>query len=113
MRQAGEYIRQLRREYGWTQQQLAAAVGVDVRSVGRWERGENRPPADHLARMMALLRGSLDHVSGLLSDDPVETDAQVYELTDEERRLIEALSPLQRQALIQVAQAMLRNERSL
>jgi len=39
----GHRIRRARERKRWTQGELAAALGVGVRSVGRWERGEAVP----------------------------------------------------------------------
>ena len=38
-----EALAALRQATGWTQQNLAAAVGVYPNTVSRWERGENTP----------------------------------------------------------------------
>src|SRR5262249_5524514 len=40
----GREFRFLRHEINLTQQNLAAILGVDVQSVGRWERGESEIP---------------------------------------------------------------------
>ncbi len=39
----GQQIRQRRLQLGLTQAQLAAKVGVDVKTVSRWENGKMRP----------------------------------------------------------------------
>lgn len=39
----GAEIRAAREARGWTQEQLAAQVGVGQRTVGNWERGETIP----------------------------------------------------------------------
>lgn len=36
-------IRQLREAQGWTQEDLAAKVGVHTNTVARWERGKVQP----------------------------------------------------------------------
>jgi DNA-binding XRE family transcriptional regulator len=40
----GQRIRELRRARGWTQRQVASALGVNVRTVIRHERGRTRRP---------------------------------------------------------------------
>ena len=54
-RELGTRIKRARERHGWSQQQLADAVGKGVRSVGRWERGETVPKS-------AI--GALEHVLG-------------------------------------------------
>jgi putative transcriptional regulator len=52
----GREFRFLRHEINMTQQNLAAVLGVDVQSVGRWERGESKGgiprPAQGLIRLL-------------------------------------------------------------
>lgn len=54
-------IRFLRTELGLTQAQLAALVGRDAQTVGRWERGEN--PLDQTAEMV-IRKHALEHAEG-------------------------------------------------
>lgn len=35
----GDRVRMVRIEWGWSQQRLAEAIGVDQRTISRWERG--------------------------------------------------------------------------
>ncbi len=37
-------VRLVRVRRDWTQMQLALALGVTVRTIGRWERGDTEPP---------------------------------------------------------------------
>lgn len=52
----GREFRFLRHEINMTQQNLAAVLGVDVQSIGRWERGESKAgvprPAQGLIRLL-------------------------------------------------------------
>lgn len=50
----GQRIRRARERKGWTQQQLAVAVGVGARTVGGWERGET-VPLNRMARLEDVL----------------------------------------------------------
>lgn len=54
-------LRFVRTELGLTQAELAAVVGKDAQTVGRWERGETpiEPAAETVVRVLAL-----QHVSG-------------------------------------------------
>lgn len=49
----GDGLRQARERRGWTQEQLATAVGVTQRSIGNWERGE--VPSSKEARLREVL----------------------------------------------------------
>lgn len=44
-------IKRVRRELGWTQAELADALGVAANTVARWERGELAPRAPDLVRL--------------------------------------------------------------
>ncbi len=44
----GERIRRARRAKGWTQQQLAAAIGSGVRAIPDWESGKYAPRWDYM-----------------------------------------------------------------
>ena len=47
----GNFIKNLRREKGLTQEQLAERFGVARRTVSRWETGSNMPDLDILMEM--------------------------------------------------------------
>ena len=55
MTMTGNELLAVRRRLGWTQAQLAEAVGVAPNTVARWERGElsMREPAVRLVRLLA------------------------------------------------------------
>lgn len=48
---AGAAIVQFRRSRGMSQERLAAALGVDAGTLGRWERGVSRPEGSVLGRV--------------------------------------------------------------
>lgn len=54
--QLGRELRERRRRAGLSQTQVAAAVGVSVLDVGRWERGEAFPPPEVLERIGSEVR---------------------------------------------------------
>ena len=49
--QIGAFLRELRREKGLTQEQLAEVLGVSGRTVSRWETGTNMPDLDLLLQI--------------------------------------------------------------
>ncbi len=50
-RKIGEFLKQLRKEKGLTQEQLAEHFYVSSRSVSRWETGSNMPDIDMLIEL--------------------------------------------------------------
>lgn len=55
----GDEIRRARERAGMTQEQLGAAVGVSLRTVGNWERGAH-VPRNRAAVVEDVLRGHVD-----------------------------------------------------
>ena len=47
----GEFLKELRKEKGLTQEQLAEQFNVSRKSVSRWETGNNMPDLDTLIEM--------------------------------------------------------------
>lgn len=55
----GKNIQRLRRDRGWTQEDLAAHAEIDRRHVGRIESGQANVTIDVLERLMTALRSDL------------------------------------------------------
>lgn len=51
-------IKQLRRELGLTQEQLAHKLGVTVKTVNRWEMGRAKPSPLALRQLTQLAQGT-------------------------------------------------------
>jgi transcriptional regulator with XRE-family HTH domain len=60
-----------REAMGFTQEALAYELGADLRTVGRWERGEATPRPDRREDLAKLLRVSLGELDALLRLSPV------------------------------------------
>lgn len=73
---AGLYLRALRERQGMIQEDVVERLGVSVKQVGRWERGEQRPGGSTLRRLVDLLHASWEHVA-ILSDDTDGVDSVV------------------------------------
>ncbi|MEV5710539.1 helix-turn-helix domain-containing protein [Actinoallomurus sp. NPDC052274] len=58
-----------RRTCGFTQESLAAALGVDRSTVARWERGQCDPQLYHRSKLCELLQVSLEELDELLTID--------------------------------------------
>src|SRR5436190_21051377 len=60
----GEVMRRLRQEAGLSQAGLAAAAGVHLRQIHRYESGEQQPALDVAQRLAAALAVTLDELAG-------------------------------------------------
>jgi transcriptional regulator with XRE-family HTH domain len=58
----GERIRQLRKEAGWSQAELAERISADPGRVSRYEAGRITPSAEALVRLAETLNVSIDHL---------------------------------------------------
>lgn len=64
-------LRDIRKKKGFTQQELAAAVGATKRQIGAWERGENDLPMDYAVAIADVLGCSVDAIAGRKSETPI------------------------------------------
>jgi transcriptional regulator with XRE-family HTH domain len=64
----GEVLRRLRQDAGLSQAGLAAAAGIHLRQINRYESGEQQPALDVGMRLAAALGVSLDELAGGSSD---------------------------------------------
>lgn len=78
----GRQIRAARERAGLTQGQLGELVGVGLRTVGNWERGET-VPRNRMARIQQVLSKHLDTPGA----DPLESASDVALLAELARRL--------------------------
>lgn len=75
-------IKQLRKQKGLTQKEMAEAVGVGVSTVAMWESGKRIPSFKLLNDLSDLFDKSIDYILGTSDDDrsPKLNDAQVEQL---------------------------------
>ena len=65
----GEKLSKLRKEYNYTQEQLADILGVSRQSISKWESDIAYPETDKLVKMGKLFECSMDY---LLKEDVIE-----------------------------------------
>ncbi len=65
----GEKLSKLRKEYNYTQEQLADILGVSRQSISKWESDIAYPETDKLVKMGKLFECSIDY---LLNEDIIE-----------------------------------------
>lgn len=61
----GSGIRELRREKGLSQPQLAAAIGVSNGVISHWENGVNEPKASYIIALCKFFSVSADYLPGI------------------------------------------------
>ena len=59
----GQNIKSVREERGFTQEQVAEAVGVSFQAVSSWERDEYRPDTDKLIKLAEVLDVSISAIA--------------------------------------------------
>jgi transcriptional regulator with XRE-family HTH domain len=99
-------IAQLRQERDWSQTELGKKVGVNQRYVSTWERGQNMPHVETLARLAQVFQVSVDYL--LFENIPREgihkiDDLELYE----QFRQAESLPEEQKNAIKQVVGGLL------
>lgn len=84
----GSVLRSTRKARGLRQEDVAAELGVNVKQVGRWEKGENAPSSLTLIRLLKFFRQKLDapdldELALVIeqSDPPGDLDARIAELS--------------------------------
>lgn len=62
MKRIGAFLQTLRKEKGWTQEQLGEKLSVSGKTVSRWETGAYMPPVDALQALAALYGLTIDEL---------------------------------------------------
>jgi len=65
----GVRVKELRKQFHWTQKELANRVDIRHQLLNKYESGQHIPPADTLIRLAEALKTSVDY---LLTGNPVE-----------------------------------------
>ena len=88
----GEFLRELRKGKGLTQEQLAEQFNISRRSVSRWETGSNLPDLDILIEMSDYYGVELKEIlngerkSEKMNEELKETVLKVAEFSNEDKR---------------------------
>ena len=84
-----EKIRELRKEKGWTQAELAKKLDMHPVNMTKLEQGKNMPSADTLIRLSDIFNVSIDY---LLSDEVQKRVSTMLK----DKELLEAFSKVER-----------------
>ena len=64
-------LQKLRKEKGYSQEQLAEHLGISRQAVSKWERAEASPDTDNLIELAKIYNVSIDVLLGL-KDETIE-----------------------------------------
>ena len=78
-------LQKLRKEKGYSQEQLAEELGISRQAVSKWERAESSPDTDNLICLAKLYGISLDEL--LSTDETVEEIIENKDTSEEETTL--------------------------
>lgn len=83
----GENLKTLRKNKGFTQEELAARLNVVRQTVSKWEKGQSVPDSEMLVRLAEIFEVPVSHLLG----GPIEPDAQPDALAEQLARINEQL----------------------
>lgn len=86
-----ERVRDLRKEHGWSQGELADKVGADPAQISRYENGRITPSADAVVRLAEVFDVSTDYL--LVEDAPRRPFRRGDEALGDRLAQVEELGP--------------------
>jgi transcriptional regulator with XRE-family HTH domain len=104
----GDKILALRKERGWSQQQLAKSLGTSGPIVGRYERGEMTPSVEVAKKLAETFGVTLDYLV-----DDTNRAANIKDKAMLQRMLeIEALDSEDKKTIVHVLDSLLRDAKA-
>jgi len=79
----GDRLKEIRKDYGDTQQRLADKLQVSKSTIQSWEQGKSSPNHDLLVDICKLYNTSADFLLGIKENDPIFSAARPRELSPE------------------------------
>lgn len=84
--QIGKNIRRLRRKRDFTQEEMAAHLGISFQSISKWERGEGYPDITMLPVLARYFQVTLDELVGMDEWEATETYEAINRTWEENRK---------------------------
>jgi len=99
----GGRIKQLRKQRGWTQKELAKYLEGSYQQLNKYESGIHAPPLDKLAQLADALNTTIDYlITGQVSDEtPLHNKRLLQKF-----KLLEGFDASQQETVINVIDAM-------
>ena len=100
----GKRIKQLRKDKGWIQKELANQIGTSHAQLNKYESGQNTPPLDRLVLLAEVLNTSVDYLLGghQKSDVPIYNSRLIQRF-----QTIEEFESEEREVVIKLLDAMI------
>ncbi|MEZ5307879.1 MAG: helix-turn-helix transcriptional regulator [Pyrinomonadaceae bacterium] len=100
----GQRIKQLRKDKGWTQKELANRIGTSPAQLNKYEASHNTPPLDKLILFAEVLTTTADYlITGNLSENvPISNTRLVQRL-----QLIDQFEPEEKETAIKLLDALI------
>ena len=109
----GERIRDLRKKFGYSQQQLANKMHLTQGAISQWENNITVPAADQLLSLSQVFGITVDELlkqEQIVSQDPWDVEAAFSDPDDDSIRIMARgmgrMSPENRQKLLDVARTL-------
>jgi transcriptional regulator with XRE-family HTH domain len=103
-RELGQRIKQLRKDKGWTQKELANRIGTSPAQLNKYEAGQNTPPLDKLVLFAEILTTTADFlIAGNVSENiPISNTRLVQRL-----QLIDRFDAEEKETIIKLLDGMI------
>lgn len=100
----GQRIKQLRKDKGWTQKELANRIGTSPAQLNKYESGHNTPPLDKLILFAEVLTTTADYlITGNVSENvPISNTRLVQRL-----QMIDQFDPDEKETAIKLLDALI------
>jgi len=72
----GDKLKQLRKQNGYSQKELADRIGVEDRTIRNWEKGETKPGIEESSKIARILNCDVSY----LIDDPTTIEKQAEKI---------------------------------
>lgn len=90
----GERLKELRKTYNYSQQQLAIKLHLTQGAISQWENGLTEPAAEQLISIAEVYGISVDEVLGIKKKEPIKKEhANLGALNDALIEMLLTLSP--------------------
>jgi transcriptional regulator with XRE-family HTH domain len=109
LRQAfGTRVKQLRKEHGWSQKQLAGQLDIRFQLLNKYEGGQHIPPAETLIKLADALGTTVDY---LLTGNPEQELPNVDGSLFRRFQALERFNDEDKQTVIRLIDAMIAKQR--